>query len=388
MNIQFISVTSSISLTTSDSGNVYQLNNPNGNSTIALPTPTDGFNAIFVDNNSSGYTYSFSTPSGVIVKYTKNNLNSTPVLVTTNSTITLNGNVGIEYFISSDGVNYFLYIVPIAFPSESISVTGTDLTMSGSTGIDITNATLVPTGVTAGTYGSNTQIPQVTVDAKGRVTSATVLSIFTAQNTVVFTSSGTWTVPDGVYRILVSGCAGGGGGGSYLSGDAQGGGGGGAGQSVIKQVINVTPGSIINITIGSGGNGADGINTAIGESGGDTILSIENNVLLHLDSGKGGNSETSQGHYGEGYPSGGWGISSNYIIIGGDGASSMFGVGGAGGLGKYVQTWKGGLVWWFILYEPLDAYGYGAGGGGGVQDIWDNIKSGTNGTSGIIIIEW
>ena len=55
----------------------------------------------------------------------------------------------------------------VSIPSGSISVTGGDFTMSGTTGTAITNATLANTGVTAGTYHS------VTVDAKGRVTAGT-----------------------------------------------------------------------------------------------------------------------------------------------------------------------------------------------------------------------
>jgi hypothetical protein len=61
--------------------------------------------------------------------------------------------------------------------SSSISVTGADLTMSGSTGSDITNATLAPTGVTAGTYGDGATIPQITVDSKGRITSVTPVGV-------------------------------------------------------------------------------------------------------------------------------------------------------------------------------------------------------------------
>lgn len=57
--------------------------------------------------------------------------------------------------------------VAVSIPSGSISVTGGDLTLSGNTGTAITNATLSVTGVTAGTYKS------VTVDAKGRVTAGT-----------------------------------------------------------------------------------------------------------------------------------------------------------------------------------------------------------------------
>ena len=60
--------------------------------------------------------------------------------------------------------------VAVSIPSGSISVTGGDITMSGSTGTAITNATLANSGVTAGTY------TKTTVDAKGRVTSGTTLS--------------------------------------------------------------------------------------------------------------------------------------------------------------------------------------------------------------------
>jgi hypothetical protein len=49
--------------------------------------------------------------------------------------------------------------------------------MSGTTGTDITNAALTNTGVTAGTYGDLLDIPQVTVDSKGRITSAKTNSV-------------------------------------------------------------------------------------------------------------------------------------------------------------------------------------------------------------------
>jgi len=57
----------------------------------------------------------------------------------------------------------------VSIPSGSISVTGGDLTLSGSTGTAITDATLTSVG-TAGTY------TKITTDAKGRVTSGTTLA--------------------------------------------------------------------------------------------------------------------------------------------------------------------------------------------------------------------
>jgi hypothetical protein len=343
-----VSVTGSISLSTANSGNIYELNVPSANATITLPTPTNGFNAIFVCNNSSSYTYTFSTPSGNIVW---NNTSSGNVTPNTTSGV---------YFLVSDGTNYLMSYKLGNPMSNSISVTGSDLTMSGTTGTNITNATLVNTGVTAGTYGSNTQIPQVTVDAKGRITSATALSLFTAQNTVIFTSSGTWTVPQGVTTILVSGCAGGGGGGSNTS---NGGPGGGAGQSVIKKSISVTPNSTINITIGAGGAG--GTNNAAGGNGGSTTLVSGGSTLLSLNGGNGGAGGTSAVLGGDGYPAAPDIVGGN-TPLGSDGASSLFGDGGGGKRGV------GG-----------SPYGYGAGGGGG-----GGSNAGSNGAPGIIIIEW
>ena len=63
---------------------------------------------------------------------------------------------------------------------RTISLTGdvtyTSESFNGSADVTGT-ATLANSGVTAGTYGSSTQIPSITVDAKGRVTSASTNSI-------------------------------------------------------------------------------------------------------------------------------------------------------------------------------------------------------------------
>jgi hypothetical protein len=74
--------------------------------------------------------------------------------------------------------------------ASSISVTGGDLTLSGTVGSAITNATLATSGVTAGVYGSGTQIPQITVDTKGRVTVGANVAL-TAANAGAVANAGT-----------------------------------------------------------------------------------------------------------------------------------------------------------------------------------------------------
>ncbi len=63
---------------------------------------------------------------------------------------------------------------------QTITLTG-DLTGSGTGSF---NTTLSNSGVTAGTYGSSTAIPTLTIDSKGRITSANTTSIVAGVNTV------------------------------------------------------------------------------------------------------------------------------------------------------------------------------------------------------------
>lgn len=67
--------------------------------------------------------------------------------------------------------------------NQVITLSG-DVTGSGSTSI---TTTLANSGVTAGIYGSVTQVPQFTVDAKGRLTSVTNISLSTTFDDNVFT---------------------------------------------------------------------------------------------------------------------------------------------------------------------------------------------------------
>ena len=98
-----------------------------------------------------------------------------------------------------------------------------------------------------------------------------------------FLSDTIWIVPDDIYVcwVTMSG-AGGGGGGGTSGGDH--GHGGGSGEYVHEQMVKVTPGQNISITIGSGGSG--GSVNADGFNGGDTIFG--STVSVTALGGKGG----------------------------------------------------------------------------------------------------
>ncbi len=71
--------------------------------------------------------------------------------------------------------------------------------------------------------------------------------------TLSFTSSTTWTVPSDVSFVMIMGCGGGGGGLYYNSGSGANCGGDGA--PLVQEVLTVTPLSVVNVVIGSGGLG-------------------------------------------------------------------------------------------------------------------------------------
>jgi hypothetical protein len=84
----------------------------------------------------------------------------------------------------------------------------------------------------------------------------------------VFASSGNWTCPAGVTKVLATVVGGGGGGRGATSGSAGfGGGSGGYGTGV----LTVTPGTVYTVTVGAGGNGG-GLSTS-GSAGGTSTFS-------------------------------------------------------------------------------------------------------------------
>ena len=190
-------------------------------------------------------------------------------------------------------------------------------------------------------------------------------TLIQAHGTQTFTSNGTFTVPAGVTKILVTAFGAGGGG--------SGSGGGGGGERIIKKAYSVTPGTAISIKIGVGGTDAvAGGSTVIGSlvtvaggiSGKDTAPSTykgtvgghgnengQDNFMAY--GGKSGSGDRSGGGGGAGYDNGGPGASrGDYARKGGDG-------------------------------------GIGAGGGGGGYGIYpESYGEGGKGGDGIVIIEW
>lgn len=194
--------------------------------------------------------------------------------------------------------------------------------------------------------------------------------LFTPHGTQTFTSDGTFTVPDGVTKILVT-AFGAGGGGNHSGGQG--------GARIIKKAYSVTPQTSIQITIGIGGTeGNDGGATVIGnlvtlEGGGSKKFKEHNGALGGRYGAKAGtyseNGQDSPESYGGkgGYNSPSTGSDA---YSGGGGGGAGFGRGGDGGDGDYSsESGKDG--------------GIGAGGGGGGQ----RASSGSGG-NGIVIIEW
>jgi hypothetical protein len=239
-----------------------------------------------------------------------------------------------------------------------------------------------------GDWRSRTFGATVVSDATANNEAVALGQLFIGNRKAVFTSNGTYTVPDAVTTIWVSGAGGGGGGGggNSLSSSAQGAGGGGgyAGNSVLKTPLSVTPGESLTVTIGAGGAGGAGTsslaNAGNGSAGGATTIVNGSSTLLSLSGGGGGDGATV---YNTSYVYGGTGFSSGLcvasisdsntisgtIAIGGTGAKTQFSIGGGGGGNQNSANGANGT-------------NGGGGGGGGAG------SAGGAGGNGIIIIEW
>ncbi len=299
-----------------------------------------------------------------------------------------------------NGIGLFVFFVFFRLPviAQNIGINSTGATPNSSAMLDVVSTTkglLIPRVTNAQRTAMN-PLPQA---AQGLLVYQTDgsegyyynTSITTTPNWVylaphgkqLFTSSGTFTVPAGVFTVWVSMCGGGGGGAGgcinststfnyYAQGIGFGvGGGGGGADAVIAQSVAVTPGSSIAVTVGSGGSGGAGDGTAdgsctatLGTAGGNSSFGgfITTNgggaAISHAGFGSRGGSGGSDGSYGEAYGTG-------------NGGGCLFGTGGqASGFSGNGTAGRPG--------------GYGAGGAGGGAFGYPGVA----GTSGMVLIEW
>lgn len=240
---------------------------------------------------------------------------------------------------------------------------------------------------TSGDLKSSSTIFGKLVEIKELISSNTT----SKSGTQTFLSDGTFTVPSGVTKILVTACAGGGAGGNtYYSsegGSTYGAGaGGGGGEVIYKYPFNVTPKQTIQITIGKGGivDSTDGGNTIIGSlktlKGGKSANIMTPGEAGGDGAGQGGfaGSSDTYNNYSSGTSTSGQG---GFFSAGGISRGGNFGAGGGGSLGN-------GGSGSISVTEKGTTPGYGGGGGGGYRARSNKASSGTNGGNGIVIIEW
>lgn len=191
----------------------------------------------------------------------------------------------------------------------------------------------------------------------------------------VFETSGTFVVPDNIFRIAVEIWGAGGGGANENGGGSVGGGGGGGGYGF--QFFAVTPAQAITVTVGTGGAGG-----ASGVAGGPS-------AFLTMTAGGGGGALVDGGGIGWSDPGdGGLVTGANFSIKGGVGHSNAANTSGGVG-GDSPNGGQGGAP--SLTAARLIGIAPGGGGGGGTQPgLTGGLLSATGaaGANGRIIVWW
>ena len=193
-------------------------------------------------------------------------------------------------------------------------------------------------------------------------------------NSQLFTSSGTFNVPAGVFQIraIVVGGGGGGGGASFNGGapfgNRAGAGSSGGGGGTAVKTMSVTPLAALAVTVGAGGAGGAGNAAGAGSDGSAGVASVFNGIT-----GNGGGFGTAVGGNG----------------AGGTGASGDYNVQGGSGRGRLITDFNA-----IAQIQPVDGGNshltpFGTGGAsssGGIFFGWN--ASGGVGASGAVLITW
>jgi len=226
---------------------------------------------------------------------------------------------------------------------------------------------------------------------------------------------GTWTIPAGVTSVTVEAWGAGGAGGSAYSGTASTANnlraGGGAGGSYASGTASVTPGQVINYSIGAGGIGAVAgfTHQSFGQSGGSTSAQINNSTFVFALGGPGGENVSllNASYSGAGGVAPLVGNTGIVAFYGGNGGTAAAGGSGGGG-GSAGSEGNGGIG--TLLTAGIPGLGVGGasggagtnttgqaptvgsnpGGGGGGATVRNSVshKTGANGGNGKIIFAY
>ena len=135
-----------------------------------------------------------------------NNSSLTANLRTVNTNVGTYGSTAVVPQLTVDAKGRIIAVsnIAITFPAQTLISNTSEITantVSGTPGLNLTT-----TGVTAGTYGGAINVPQITVDTKGRVTSITSVPVNSTLNTlnigmpigtIALWSGALATIPDG-----------------------------------------------------------------------------------------------------------------------------------------------------------------------------------------------
>jgi hypothetical protein len=204
-----------------------------------------------------------------------------------------------------------------------------------------------------------------------------------------FTESGTWRVPAGVTRITIElwgGGGGGAGGNSSVSGGGPGGAGGGGGAGAyVRTSLRVTEAQMYTIRVGRGGAGGvgeTGSGTQAGEDGEDTVILLNDTVVLGTGGGRGGRAP-GRGDY-RGGP-GGTGGSAEATATGLARAGNPGSPGHDGGFNEWPSTsgGRGGAAVSGTV-QPRGSFG----GDGGTGRQFGYSDEGKPGGAGSVVLTW
>lgn len=262
-------------------------------------------------------------------------------------------------------------------------ITGT-ITQSGS-------GTITVSGLSAGTSYTFTVYATNSVGNSNDSSPSNSIStdVVAGQAAFISTGSTTWTVPQGVTSISVVAIGGGQSGASTTS-TTNGGPGGNGGWLAYRNNISVTPGTVLDLNVGGGGNNASTVYTKV--NGGNSSVSFSGTTLCLA---QGGGLLTDPGISGQvtykgGNGGGGGTYTSKEVCGGGGGAAGYSGIGGNGSAGISSATnpaaGSGGA-------RGSTYYGYniGTSGAGGVgilgrgADGNSTYKGGSGGGNGAVI---